>query len=48
LRTSATVSQIAEKLGIDDAENTELKELKRTVAPEAVLERLEDTANPNE
>jgi uncharacterized membrane protein len=42
------VSQIAEKLGIDDAENPELEELKRTVAPEAVLERLEDTANPNE
>jgi uncharacterized membrane protein len=42
------VSQIAEKLRIDDAENPELEELKRTVAPEAVLERLEDTANPEE
>jgi uncharacterized membrane protein len=42
------VSQIAEKLRIDDAENPELEELKRTVAPEVVLERLEDTANPNE
>ena len=42
------VSKIAEKLGIDDAENPELEELKRTVAPEAVLERLEDTANPEE
>jgi uncharacterized membrane protein len=42
------VSEIARKLGIEEAGNPELEELKRTVAPEAVLERLESTADPVE
>lgn len=37
------VSRIADKLGIEEARNPELDELKRTVAPEAVLERIEET-----
>jgi uncharacterized membrane protein len=36
------VSRIADKLGIEEARNPELDELKRTVAPEAVLERIEE------
>jgi uncharacterized membrane protein len=36
-------SAIAQKLGVDEARNPELNELKRTVAPEAVLERIEET-----
>jgi uncharacterized membrane protein len=37
------VTKVAAKLGIEEASNPELEELKRTVAPEAVLERLENT-----
>ena len=36
---------IAQRLGIDEALNPELEELQRTVAPEAVLERIEETAD---
>lgn len=36
------VTRIADHLGIDEAHNPELKELQRTVAPEAVLERIEE------
>jgi uncharacterized membrane protein len=36
------VSRIADHLGIEEARNPELDELKRTVAPEAVLERIEE------
>jgi uncharacterized membrane protein len=36
------VTRIADHLGIDEAKNPELDELKRTVAPEAVLERIEE------
>lgn len=38
------VTQIAERLGVEGATNPELQELKRNVAPEAVLERLEEEA----
>jgi uncharacterized membrane protein len=41
------VSRIADKLGIDEARDPELSELKRTVAPEAVLERIEDAEDKN-
>jgi uncharacterized membrane protein len=41
------VSKVAANLGIEEASNPELEELKRTVAPEAVLERLENTAGPS-
>jgi uncharacterized membrane protein len=37
-------TQIAERLGIEEAGNPELAELKRTVAPEAVLDRLKETS----
>jgi uncharacterized membrane protein len=37
------VTRIAEHLGIEEARNPELAELQRTVAPEAVLERIEET-----
>lgn len=36
------VTRIAAHLGIDEAHNPELAELQRTVAPEAVLERIEE------
>lgn len=36
------VTRIADTLGIQEAGNPELSELQRTVAPEAVLERLEE------
>ena len=36
-------TRIAAHLGIDEASNPELAELQRTVAPEAVLERIEET-----
>jgi uncharacterized membrane protein len=36
------VTRIADRLGIEEAMNPELDELKRTVAPEAVLERIEE------
>lgn len=36
------VTQIADRLGIDEANNPELAELQRNVAPEAVLERIEE------
>lgn len=35
-------TRIAAHLGIDEADNPELAELQRTVAPEAVLERIEE------
>jgi uncharacterized membrane protein len=35
-------TRIAAHLGIDEADNPELTELQRTVAPEAVLERIEE------
>jgi uncharacterized membrane protein len=35
-------TRIAAHLGIDEANNPELAELQRTVAPEAVLERIEE------
>jgi uncharacterized membrane protein len=37
-------ARIAERLGIEEARNPELRELQRTVAPEAVLERIEETS----
>lgn len=37
------VTQIANRLGIEEAQDPELQELKRAVAPEAVLERIEET-----
>ncbi|MFC7538030.1 DUF1003 domain-containing protein [Sphingomonas sp. GCM10030256] len=37
-------TQIARKLGIEEADNPELQELQRSVAPEAVLERIEESA----
>ena len=36
------VSEIGERLGIEEANDPELDELKRDVAPEAVIERLEE------
>lgn len=36
------VSRIADKLGIEEARNPDLEESRRTVAPEAVLERIEE------
>ena len=36
------VTEIANKLGVEEARNPELQELKRNVAPEAVLERIEE------
>jgi uncharacterized membrane protein len=42
------VSSIAERLGIDDAQSPELQELKRTVAPEAVLDRIEASSGTRE
>ena len=36
---------IAHRLGIDEAANPELAELQRTVAPEVVLERIEETTD---
>lgn len=36
---------IAHRLGIDEAGNPELAELQRNVAPEAVLERIEETTD---
>jgi hypothetical protein len=36
------VTQIGHRLGIEEAHNPELDELKRNVAPEAVLERIEE------
>lgn len=36
------VARIADKLGIEEAHNPELDELQRNVAPEAVLERIEE------
>jgi uncharacterized membrane protein len=38
-------SAIAHRLGVDEAFNPELDELKRTVAPEAVLERIQETTD---
>ena len=37
------VTRIAHRLGIEEAHDPELQELTRTVAPEAVLERIEET-----
>jgi uncharacterized membrane protein len=37
------VSRIAEQLGIEEAHSPDLEESKRAVAPEAVLERIEET-----
>ncbi len=37
-------TRIAEHLGLEEADNPELAELGRTVAPEAVLERIEETS----
>lgn len=37
------VTQIAHRLGIEEARNPELRELQRNVAPEAVLERIEES-----
>nr|WP_237220046.1 DUF1003 domain-containing protein [Sphingomonas arenae] len=37
------VTEIAQRLGVEEAKNPELQELKRTVAPEAVLERIKDS-----
>jgi len=37
------VGDIARKLGIEDADNPELAELERTVAPEVVLEHIEES-----
>ena len=39
------VTQIARRLGVEEADDPELQELKRTVAPEAVLERIDDTGD---
>ncbi len=39
------VTRIADKLGIEEAANPELEELKRTVAPEAVLERIQEVTD---
>jgi len=39
------VTEIAQKLGVEEAGNPELQELKRTVAPEAVLERMEEASD---
>ena len=36
-------TEIAHRLGIEEARNPELQELQRNVAPEAVLERIEDS-----
>ncbi|GAA4011640.1 DUF1003 domain-containing protein [Sphingomonas swuensis] len=39
------LTAIAEKLGVEEARSPELEELKRNVAPEAVLERLEEESD---
>lgn len=38
------VTEIAHRLGIEEARDPELQELKRNVAPEAVLERMEESS----
>jgi uncharacterized membrane protein len=38
------VSEIAERMGIGEQDPQEIEELKRTVAPEAVLDAIEDDA----
>lgn len=43
-RTLKLVSAIAEKMGVEGATDEEIVELKRDVAPEAVLDELEDEA----
>ncbi|CAA9512564.1 MAG: protein of unknown function DUF1003 [uncultured Sphingomonas sp.] len=45
-RLIVLVARIADKLGIEEASNPELDELKRNVAPEAVLERIEEREEP--
>ena len=40
-RLIALVSQIAERLGVEGADQRELEELKRDIAPEAVLDKIE-------
>lgn len=39
------VSRIAERLGIEDSNTPELREAQRAVAPEAVLERIEEAGD---
>lgn len=39
----ALVSAVADKLGIDSEADAEVRELKKDVAPEAVLDRIEET-----
>ena len=38
------VAEIGRRLGIEEADNPELEELKRNVAPEAVMERIEESS----
>lgn len=42
------VTAIAQRLGVEEAANPELQELKRNVAPEAVLERIEESSDGEE
>ena len=42
------VTEIGERLGIEDARDPELEELKRNVAPEAVMQRLEESSEEEE
>jgi uncharacterized membrane protein len=42
----ALVSRIASRLDVPDAGDAELEELKRSVAPEAVLDKIEDRQQP--
>jgi uncharacterized membrane protein len=42
----AMVSAISEHLGLQDVAGDEVEELKRNVAPEAVLDAIETTENP--
>jgi uncharacterized membrane protein len=42
-RLISLTSQIAEKLGVSEVDRVELAELERDVAPEAVLDSLEDS-----
>lgn len=39
------VTEIGRRLEVDEARNPELQELKRNVAPEAVLERIQETGD---
>jgi uncharacterized membrane protein len=40
------VSAMAQRMGVESARNPEIEEIKRDVAPEAVLDEIESTSKP--